>query len=238
MKPLHTLRGLAAATALGGLLWLPGAQAGSFSASAFADVKLLNPTADVVVTWSNDVVFDDGFASNDPTSYFDNDALLEDPASEMLGTTLTSIGDAFAPGYGTASVEAILQTEGYIDIENTTGSDVDLEFSYLYEVFASVMAQATGASVANASAYVSIFWDNGLTSDTVVDEIVYAVLGSLDADSLDGDSTFVVTVPAGGTATVSLFVDAGGDASYVPLPATLPLLALGLALAGLARRRA
>ncbi len=234
MRSTHPLRGLASAAALGGLLWLPGAQAGSFSASAFADVSLLNPTSGVIVNWFNDVIFDDGLASNPPTSFFDNDALLEDPANEMLGTTLTSIGDAFAPGYGTAAVSAALLTEGAIDIENTTGSDVDLEFSYLYGIFASVMAQASGASTANAFARVELFWD----LDSILDEIVYAALGALEDDGLDGSGTFSVNVAAGESATIWMFVDAGGDASYVPIPATLALFGLGLAVTGLLRRRA
>jgi hypothetical protein len=197
-------------------------------------VELLNPATGVIVNWFNGVSFDDGSASNPPTSYYDNDALLQDPADEVLGTTLTSMGDALAPPHGTATVSATLQTEGRIEIENTTGNDVDVEFSYLYGVFASVAAQSSGISTANAFARVELYWD----LDVIVDEIVYAALGTLDAGDAHGSGTFLVPVPAGEIRTVLLLVDAGGDASHVPVPATLPLLAGGLVLFSAVRRRA
>jgi hypothetical protein len=71
-------------------------------------LDLFNPTAGVIVNWLNGVSVDDGLASHAPTSYDDNDALLQDPVIEMLGTTLASIGDAFAPGHGTATVSTAL----------------------------------------------------------------------------------------------------------------------------------
>lgn len=234
MNPIHSLRVLATAAALGGLLWLPGAHAGSFSASALADVELVNPTIGVIVNWFNEVVSNAGSASNEPTSFYDNDALLTDPANEVLGTTLTSIGDALAPGNSPAAVSATLLTEGRIEIENNSGASVDLEFNYLYGIFASVMAQASGASDANAFARVELYWD----FDVIVDAIVYAALGTLDSDGQNGGGSFTVNVPDGETATLNLFVDAGGDASHVSVPATLPLLAAGLVLLGVARLRA
>ena len=57
-------------------------------------------------------------------------------------------------------------------------------------------------------------------------------LDTLDADGQDGGGTFTVTVPADELRAVSVVVEAGDDAFYVPVPAVLPLLAFGLALAG------
>ncbi len=70
----------------------------------------------------------------------------------------------------------------------------------------------------------------------IIDEVVFTVLGTLAYDDWNG--TFTVNVPSDGTVIVNLLFNAGGNASQVPLPTTLPLLAVGLILLGVARRRA
>lgn len=234
MSPMIPLRG-ALAAALVALAPLPAAQAGSFSATAFADVELLSVNG-VSISYFNDVFVNDGFASNPPMSFFDNDALI-DAADPFLSTTLVSIGDALAPKGQTAFVNALLQSDGLIEIENTSGADVDLEFSYLFGLFADVMAQAFGLSTANAFARVELFWDVETLVGDFVDEIVSVALGALETNGLDGGGTFTVRVPQGAIGSIYLIVDAGGDATHVPVPASLPLLAAGLALFGLVRRQ-
>jgi len=237
MSPMTPLRGALAAAALVLLAPLPAAQAGSFSATAFADVELLSaPVTGVSVSYFNDVFVNDGFASNPPMSYFDNDALI-DAADPFLSTTLVSIGDALAPRGQTAFVNALLMSDGLIEIENTSGADVDLEFGYLFGLFADVMAQAYGLSTASAFARVELFWDLETLVGDFVDEIVSAALGAVETDSLDGSGTFTVRVPNNAVGSIYLIADAGGDAQHVPVPASLPLVAAGLALFGLVRRR-
>lgn len=62
----------------------------------------------------------------------------------------------------TALLLSTLQTHrfsclGMFPYPYITGDDVDLELGYLYGLFAPVMAQASGTSVANAFARVELF---------------------------------------------------------------------------------
>jgi uncharacterized protein (TIGR03382 family) len=233
MKPIRSLRALAAALALAGAA--PMAQAGVFSATAFADLQLVSaPIDDVTLVWFNTVVFDDGSVSSPAHAFFDNDALLEDPSFEMIGSTLTSTGDALAPISGPANAAATLMTEAGVDITNNSGSEVELEFNYLYQLFVSVSAQPTGRSTAaNAWARLELFTD----FDSIVDQTVSAALDGAPTGNATGDDSFFVRVANGETVSVWMFLDAGGDAAHIPVPASLPLVGAGLALVGLVRRR-
>jgi uncharacterized protein (TIGR03382 family) len=233
MKPLRSLRALAAALALAGAV--PMAQAGVFSATAFADIQLLStPAAGVTLDWFNTVVSDDGSVSSPAHAFYDNDAVLEDPSAEMIGSTLTSTGDALAPNVGPANAEATLMTEAGVDITNNSGSDVELEFSYLYQLFVSVSAQPTGRSTAaNAWSRLELFTD----FDSILDEIVSAALDGAPTGNAADSGSFLVSVANGETVSVWMFLDAGGDAAHIPVPASLPLVGAGLALVGLVRRR-
>lgn len=233
MPSISSLRAALAALALAGLTALPAAQAGIFNATAYADIELLSALdPDVQVDWSNDLVLADGFASN-PLSYVDNDALLEDPSFERISSTLTSVGDALASRGESADVSALLLTEAYIDIFNNSNFDAALEFSYFYGLFAAVSKQSLGTSTANAFARMELFSN----VDVIVDEYVSSALSGPTTSDVNGSGSFFVNVPAGESAYVAMILDTEGNASHeVPLPATLPLLGLGLVLMGLRRR--
>lgn len=235
MTPIPSLCAALAAVAIAGLGLPPAAQAGVFTATAVGELQLLSaPIPGVTITYANAVVLNDGFASNAPRSYVDNDALLiNEPTDGLLNNSLVVMGDALASDSVMATVEANLWTEGGIGIDNTTADAVELEFAYLVDLFAQVLAQASGSSTANAFARVEIFWDG----DTIVDEIVAVALGALESDARNGSGSFTVRVPAGTMVNIGMFVDAGGDSSHVPEPASLPLVIAGIGLVGLLRRR-
>lgn len=228
-------RFLAGALAAISLTVLPTAQAGSFTATALAEIGLLSAPIDgVTINVSNAVVLNQGGVSNPAWAFYDNDALLSAPPGGPLGNTLVVVGEAEAPRGESAEVNAGLWTDGAIEIINTTNDPVELQFSYLFDLLAHVVARPNGVSVANAFARVELWWD----VDTILDELVTAALDGVTSVPLAGSGEFSIAVPAGETRTISLFLDAGGDASHVPLPASPLLLGLGLlGLFGVARRR-
>lgn len=237
MQPKSSRRGLAAAILTGALLLAPAAQAGAFSSAAFLDLVLTSTLPDdVELTYTNGTTFADDFASNPPWSFYDADALFTDePALGAYGTILAVQGDALGVrGSPFGEVRSQRLTEGTIEIVNNSNDPVTLNFEYAFAIIAEVFAQVTGPSAANAFARVELFWDQ----DFIIDEVVAAALDGLTIEDRSANNTFTLTVPGGQTRTLSFYVDAGGDATHVPVPASLPLVAAGLLLAGLIRRRA
>lgn len=233
MNPIRLPRAALAAAALFGLGAIGVAQGGVYTATAVGGLQLLSaPIAGVAIAYRNAEVLNDGSATP-PQSYFDNDALLiADEAGGLLDSSLVAIGDALAAGRGGAAAAASLWTEGGIAIDNATADDVEVQFLYLFDLFAEVLAQGSGASAASAFARIEIFWD----LDTVVDQLLAVELGALETDQRTGSGSFSVSVPAGTTANIGMFVDVGGTAEHVPVPASLPLTIVGLALVGLLGR--
>lgn len=222
---------LAAAVLSGSLFFAPAAQAGSFAASVTFDLTLTSALpADVSLTYDNAVVFEDDSASNPPWSYYDASAVfIDDPASGLFGTLMTVQGDALGVR-GSPLGEARSQrwTEGSVAIENASGAEVTLDFDYAYVIIAETFAQATGESTANAFARVELLWDGDFVA-----ELVNAALDGVASDVRTGGGSLTLTIPAGETRTLSFLVDAGGDATHVPAPASLALIAGGLGLLGL-----
>lgn len=218
-----------------GLCSLPAAVAGNFTATTLVDLELVSPVPDgVTLTWRNDLSLDEGNVSDPALAFYDNDALLvadDDPG--LLGTTLVSLGEAEAPRGQSASANANLWTDGAVVIENGTNDEVTLEFQYMVNLLAAVVARPLGASTATAFARVELWWD----LESLVDELVAAALDGVATEDFTGSGSFAVVVPAGGTRTIGLLADAGGTAGHVPVPASLPLVAAGLLLVGLTRRR-
>lgn len=233
MQPNPHRRGLAAAV-LTGALWLaPAAQAGVFSTSALLDLTLTSALpADVTLTYANAITFEDDLASNPPRSFYTADVIITDePTLGTYGTVMTVTGDALSIDDTPAEVAAQRQTEGSLEITNDSADAVALDFDYAFSIIAEVFAQATGRSVANAFARVELIQDGDFIA-----ELVAAALDGRTSHPLSGGGSFTLEVPAGATATLSFIVDAGGDATHVPVPSALALLAVGLGVLGVRRR--
>jgi hypothetical protein len=238
-------RGLAAALLSGALLLTPAAQAGVFSANAYLDVTLTSVLPDdVTLTYANDVWFEDDFASNPPWSFFDADAVfIDEPSLGAYGTLLTIWGEALGVrGSELGEVASQRLTEGSIQVANDSAAEVSLDFEYFYAIIAEVFAQATGPSAARAFARVHLFWTiqdviGDVIGDVIALDLVVAALDGTVVDTSAGGGSFTLIIPDDSTATLWFFVDAGGEATHVPAPASLALFAFGLGLLGLRRRR-
>lgn len=228
-------RGLAAAVLTGTLLLAPAAQAGVFSTSALLDLTLTTTLpAGVTLTYANAITFEDDRASNPPRSFYTADVIVTDePTLGSYGTIMTVTGDALSIDDTPAQVASQRQTEGSLEIANNSAGAVSLDFDYAFSIIAEVFAQATGASAANAFARVELIHDGDFIA-----ELVAAALDGRTSHPLSGDGSFTLEVPAGATRTLSFIVDAGGDATHVPAPSGLALLAVGLGLLGVRRRAA
>lgn len=234
MKPRNLTRARLGAFLLLGLCGLPAAIAGSFTATTLVELQLVSPApAGVTLTWRNDLSLDQGNASDPALAFYDNDSLLEADGDTGLSTTLVSIGEAEAPRGQSAEANANLWSDAAVVIENTSNDEVTLEFQYMVNLLAAVVARPFGASTATAFARVELWWD----MQNLVDELVAAALDGVATDDFTTSGGFEVAVPAGVTRTIRLLADAGGTASHVPVPASLPLVAAGLLLVGLVRRR-
>lgn len=233
-----TFRSAAAALTLSaGLLAVPAARAGAFSASAVFDLFVADIVCatcspdDIVFTLTPNAVFD---ASGDADADAAAGVLDADPLS------FSAFGDAFAEGSAIAfpldAAEASADAYLFVGIENLTGEDVAIEVGYLYGLEASATAPLK-YSDAIADAFFELFAED-------FDGTVASVLEAVTADALlgpefasaDGDGAFTLFLPAGEIGIIDIVASAYGYGEAVPLPSSVALMGLGLGLFGWVRR--
>jgi len=249
MNLTKTVRYTAAAVALGalGLGLVPTAQAvAMYRADALIQVTLTRISSgtlgsNVFVTYENQVTGQDTISSG-PTSFAIADPyIFPDHSTQNMRVFDTleqdhiALGEAGSP-FGTAY--SLLQSTGYIYLENHSGAPVDFEFEY--SIVASVDTRVTGSPAfadAFAAAIVEIF-DDTSTSVDIYETLSANLATSVTGQELDLSGTFTITVEDGNFSNVSVFVDTYGNATYVPEPGSVWLIGSGLALLAFRRRAA
>jgi hypothetical protein len=130
---------------------------------------------------------------------------------------------------------ALQLTNGYFELDNASGQDLTFHFALDYSWTTSVAVTPQGFAEAIASLFVDIDGDSFIVVQNIFD-IVDTTDGSDGSVVSVTDYLFTVSVANGSFAYVDVFLDTAGYA--VPAPASVLLLAFGLAALRRVRNRA
>ncbi len=223
------------------LLALPGlASAGAItSATAVAVFELVDADADIAVTYefdTADTVSSTSISGNAIASTLQTPDTNIADALFIQGQDAQSQAEAYKTGRtDLGNARAAISNEAYVVMENTgtTAGSVTLGWEYMLEA----IQQVTGIrSFASALAYAEIvMFDDAFSFD--VNESLQALYGGAPSGTVDasGEVTFDLAPGETNVLTIQLITEA--DAQFIPVPATVGLLALGLLGLRSVRRR-
>ena len=249
-----SVRKLSQAMTLAVMVLLTGFSTVSFGAAGFTSdvsatllIDLIEPFGtDVDILGSEgvdeDFLYIEGLGIGD-LFYLDPFVLASDPfdmaEGDGIGIVIGTSGDTDVP-FGIA--EAELAAFGDLDIYNNTSDGITIDFSFTYSITVSAIADDPINEFAGVGAGFDFLIETydelgGFVAESGIYDLLIAESDGIAFDEvLDVDASFSLTVPAYGSAYVSLYVASLGAAVSVPEPMSLSLLGLGV-MAMIRRRR-
>lgn len=189
------------------------------------------------------LVFDeDAVAVGDATAVANGSVLPSLPLDLGIGDDIDLLaavsGDAGATA-GSGTSDAFFLTDGSVTLENQSATDTfEVAFTLAYAAAASALVDDLINEFALSLAALSLETTSG---GTLLDEVIAAdTVGGLPGDLVADSVSFTLMLTPGQTDAVFLLADAEGIAiaeAAVAEPATLGLMALGVALLGASSRK-
>jgi hypothetical protein len=229
------IRSTATALALGGatLAAGPTAQAGVFDAASggalsVTDVRYSGSDVGLSISVLDEYL--DELSSGGGSALADLSYDIADPTGFAVSAQTSADGTNNAGGVADAVV--------LFEFLNGTDGDVEIDFSYNYDIEASAERDQRTFSDATADALFNFFLDGVVIDGAGFEDVsVYAdATFGPTLDELDGSGEFTVLLPVGESAELDIVSSAFGNS--VPVPPALALMGLGLGLlAGVGRTR-
>jgi len=231
----HKVRSLAAmgAVALAALSSAPASAIATFDAfaSATLSIESVNNPDDLFV-FTDAFVFDfDDFGFGLATATAAGDAT--NPGDPLLSQNASVSGTASpTPALPGSLAGAFFETDGFVEFENLGTETLELDLALSWAVGAVASVTTPGGESAFAEAFVDL---SGAEFFSVIVD-AFTDIGDVGGAET-GVFEFSLSLAPGEFTDLTLLVDASGNGSSIPVPATLPLFGLAALGVGLGRLR-